>query len=105
MNVALIRSSRARSNHNNPRFTDIALAVFAIVLISALLIPFWNCGQNFRDRRLGSRDVGRDPLRLVADLSVLGNPPSSVLEILLVRPPVEEIWPNRDVLKELQCRS
>jgi len=40
MSVALIRSSRARSNHDDPRFTDIALAAFAIVLTSALLIAF-----------------------------------------------------------------
>jgi len=40
INVALIRSSRARSNHNDLRLTDIALVAFAIVLISALLIAF-----------------------------------------------------------------
>jgi hypothetical protein len=40
MNVALIRFSRAGSNHDDPRFTDIALMAFAIVLITALPIAF-----------------------------------------------------------------
>jgi hypothetical protein len=40
MNVALIHSSRARSNRDGLRLTDTALAAFAIVFISALLIAF-----------------------------------------------------------------
>ena len=59
--------------------------------------------QSIHSFQLG--EIERDPSRLVADLSALRNPQSSALEILLVTPPVEEIWPNRDVLKELQRRS
>jgi hypothetical protein len=59
--------------------------------------------QSIHSFQLG--EIERDSSRLVADLSALRNPQSSALEILLVTPPVEEIRPNRDVLKELQRRS